>query len=101
VAEEKKDKGGKLITVEMSKEMAKGVYANWMRIGHTREEFCLDFATIYGGHGIVTTRIFVTPSLLKRMIGVLEENLKKYEVKLGIKVKEGVEPKVKMGFIPK
>ena len=81
--------------------MAKGVYANWMRVGHTNEEFCLDFATLYGGHGIVAARIFVTPSLLKRMIGTLEKNLKSYEVKLGIKVKEGVEPKVKMGFTPK
>jgi len=100
VAEKEKVKGKKLTLVEMSKEMAKGVYANWMRVGHTKEEFCFDFATVYGGHGIVTARVFVTPSLLKRMVGVLEKNLKKYEVELGIKVKEGVEPKVEMGFTP-
>lgn len=101
MAKKEKVKGRKPIVVEMSKEMAKGIFANWMRVGHTNEEFCLDFATLYGGYGVVAARIFVTPSLLKRMIGVLEKNVKSYEVSLGIKVAEGIEPEVKMGFAPK
>jgi hypothetical protein len=56
-----------------------GVYANQMLIGHTREEFLLDFINLFPPQGVVNARVIVSPGHLKRMIRALAENLKKYE----------------------
>lgn len=72
----------------------KGIYANLMLVSHTGEEFCLDFVTRYPDHCEVAARIFISPGHLKRVIGALQDNMKKYEKKLGKEVQPAEEPKI-------
>lgn len=78
MSEKKKD-----VTIKMPDEVLRGVYANQMIVQHTREEFVLDFANIFPPGGVVTARVVVSPGHLKRMIGALAENLRKYEAQFG------------------
>ncbi len=88
------------IKIKITDEVMKGAYANFMKVSHAKEEFVLDFANVVPPTGILTARIITSPGHLKRIIGALEYNLKKYEEKFG-KIKEAEEPKEeKIGFHP-
>jgi hypothetical protein len=76
-----------------------GVYANNMMVGHTKEEFILDFMMISPPFGSVTARVVISPGHMKRMVSALTENLKKYESKFG-KLAEAAEPPKTIGFHP-
>lgn len=90
---------GKQIQIRINDNELKGVYANLMRVMHTKEEFILDFANVVLPEegGIVTARVITNPGHLKRIIKALEENLKNYEEKFG-KIEEAEEPSRKIGF---
>jgi len=60
-----------------------GVYSNQMVVSHTREEFVLDFVTMFPPQGVVAARVIVSPGHLKRMIRALGENLARYERHFG------------------
>ncbi|HMB65481.1 MAG TPA: DUF3467 domain-containing protein [Patescibacteria group bacterium] len=81
------NQGQKQIQLKMSEEVAKGFYANAMLNNHTKEEFVLDFMSIFGQNGTMGARVIVSPGHFKRMIRAMEENLKKYEEAYG-KVEE-------------
>jgi len=89
----------KEIKIKIGDNELKGVYANLMRVMHTKEEFVLDFANVVFPQegGIVTARVITSPGHLKRIIRALEENLKRYEEKFG-KIEEAKEPETKIGF---
>lgn len=71
------------LNVKISDEELKGRYANLLRITHTREEFILDFINLVPPQGMVTARLVTSPGHLKRIIGALQENLKRYEDAFG------------------
>ena len=77
------------IQVKASDEVLKGVYSNVIRVGHTREEFFLDFLNIFPPAGIATARVIVSPSHMKRILATLDENLKSYEKEFGELKAEG------------
>ncbi len=86
------------IKIKITDDVIRGVYANFMKVSHTKEEFVLDFANIVPPTGIISARIITSPGHLKRVIGALEYNLKKYEERFG-KIKEAEEIKEeKVGF---
>jgi len=88
------------IKIKITDEVMKGSYANFMRVSHTRERFVLDFANIVPPTGIISARVITSPGHLKRIVGALEYNLKKYEEKFG-KIEEAKEIKEeKVGFHP-
>lgn len=87
------------VQVQASKDELKGSYSNVMRAVHTKEEFVLDFMNIVEKNGLLSSRIIVSPGHFKRMVKVLQDNLKKYEEKYG-KIEEGEEPKNQIGFTP-
>lgn len=87
----------KEIKIGISQEAMKGTYANWMQVGHTKEEFHLDFATVFGTKGLINARIILSPGHTKRVIRALVDNLAKYEKKFG-QVKEAEEPQQSIGF---
>jgi len=90
----------KEIKIKITDDVMKGSYANFMRVSHTKEEFVLDFANIVPPTGIISARVITSPGHLKRIIGALEYNLKKYEEKFG-KIEEAEEIKEeKIGFRP-
>lgn len=84
------------LNVKIPDEELKGRYSNLLRIMHTREEFILDFLMGVPPHGVVTSRIITSPGHLKRIIGALTDNLKKYEAAYGL-VREAQEPAGDLG----
>jgi hypothetical protein len=88
--------GGQL-QVKVTDEILKGVYANMVQVGHSQEEFILDFMNLFPPTGIVTSRVIISPSHAKRIAAALLDNIKSYEQQFGsIKSAEG--PAQKIGF---
>jgi hypothetical protein len=85
------------IQVKVTDEVLKGVYANMVQIGHTREEFIMDFMNLFPPQGIINSRVIVSPSHMKRIIAALEENVKRYQEQFG-DIPEGVNPQHNFGF---
>lgn len=73
----------KNISVDIPRELRKGVYSNIMTVTHTAEEFMLDFALRMPPKTVIVARIMVSPGHMKRMVEVLQENLKRYEANFG------------------
>lgn len=69
------------IDINLSEEVAQGTYSNLAIITHTDNEFCLDFVAILPGipKGNVRSRIILTPKNAKRLLGALNENVRKFE----------------------
>jgi len=74
---------GQQIQIKINDETAKGHYANAMMVNHSKEEFVLDFMSIFGGQGVVNSRVVISPGHFKRVISALVDNLKKYEDQFG------------------
>jgi hypothetical protein len=85
------------LQVKVSDEILKGVYSNMVQIGHTREEFVLDFMNVYPPAGTLNSRVIMSPSHIKRVLTALEDNLKKYEAQFG-KIEAGQAPQHTVGF---
>ncbi len=77
------DKKGKKkqLNIELTKEVAEGVYSNLVMISHSPEEFILDFIRVVPGveKAQVKNRIIVTPQHAKRLLRALHENIERYE----------------------
>ncbi len=69
------------INVEISEEMAEGVYANLAMIAHSNTEFVLDFIRMMPGvpKAKVKARVILTPEHAVRLLGALQDNIRKYE----------------------
>ena len=75
---------GRRVEIKLPDKLAGGTYANNMVVAHTREEFVLDFMTLYSDQvGVVTARVIVSPGHLKRIVRALEENMSRYESQFG------------------
>ncbi len=71
------------VVIKATDELMRGVYANILRITHTKEEYVLDFMSVIDGNGALVSRVFMSPGHLKRTIKALKENLGKYEQNFG------------------
>ncbi|NIM90909.1 MAG: DUF3467 domain-containing protein [Candidatus Aminicenantes bacterium] len=89
----------KKIDIKVDEQIALGQYSNLAAIRHTREEFIFDFAFVFpdGPMGKLVSRIILSPAHVKRFMGALEENLKKYEKNFGPITPADVPPSV--GFV--
>ena len=85
------------IQIKASDEKLKGEYANVMQVLHTKEEFVLDFLTVFPPTGALNSRVIVSPSHFKRMVAAMQENLKKYEDQFG-KIEPSEAPNNTIGF---
>lgn len=89
---------GQQLQVKVNDDVLKGVFANMVQIGHTPEEFILDFMNLFPPAGILTSRVVVTPQHMKRIVEALQDNLKKYEDQFG-KIQAGQGPQAhNIGF---
>lgn len=88
---------GQQIQVKVTDEMLKGVYANQAMIGHTSEEFVLDFINVFPPAGTLASRVIMSPSHFKRLLGAMQQNLKQYEDEYGT-ISLAVVPDQKIGF---
>lgn len=73
------------IDVELSEEIAEGIYANLAMIAHSNSEFIVDFIRLMPGvpKAKVKSRIILTPEHAKRLLQALKENIRKYEENFG------------------
>lgn len=73
------------INVELSEEMAEGVYSNLAMIAHSNSEFVLDFIRMLPGvpKAKVKARVIITPEHAKRLLSALQDNVRKYEATYG------------------
>lgn len=90
MADDKSKKPGNHINIELSEEMADGVYSNLAVITHSNQEFIVDFLRIMPGvpKAKVKSRIILTPQHAKRLMKALIDNVKKFESQHG-EIKEG------------
>ncbi len=91
--------GGQQVQIKMSDEVAKGVYSNMVQVGftHSGEEFVLDFFQLVPPLPQAVARVILSPSHAKRILGMLQENLQRYEDKYGT-ISLAVVPDQKIGF---
>ncbi|AGA76555.1 DUF3467 domain-containing protein [Echinicola vietnamensis] len=88
------------INVELSDEVAEGIYANLAMIAHSNSEFVLDFIRLMPGvpKARVKSRIIMTPDHAKRLLSALQDNVEKYEKAFG-KIEAGQDvPEFPMNF---
>lgn len=73
------------INIELTEEIAEGVYANLAMIAHSNSEFVIDFIRLMPGvpKAKVKSRIVITPEHAKRLLAALKDNIRKYEEHFG------------------
>ena len=82
---DEKDQKQSQINIELSEEMAQGVYSNLAIITHSNAEFIVDFVSMMPGtpKAQVKSRIILTHQHAKRLLNALNENVKKFEAQNG------------------
>ena len=81
------------LNIELSEEVAEGIYSNLAIITHSNSEFVIDFVKVMPGipKAKVKSRIVLTPQHAKRLLAALQDNISKFESIHGtIKQTEGV-----------
>ncbi len=75
----------KEIKIELTPEVAGGVYANLAVISHSPNEFFLDFINVAPNmpQARVQSRIIMTPENMKNLMFALRDNVQKYEQTFG------------------
>lgn len=88
------------INIELSEEMAEGVYANLAMIAHSNAEFVIDFIRMMPGvpKAKVKSRIVITPEHAKRLLFALKENISRYEQTFG-EIKHQDDPMFPLPFV--
>jgi hypothetical protein len=73
------------LQIELSDEVAQGIYSNLAVIAHSASEFVIDFVSLLPGapKAKVKSRIVLTPEHAKRLMHALNDNVKKYESQFG------------------
>lgn len=92
---------GNELQIELSEEVAEGIYSNLAIINHSNTEFVVDFVRIMPGvpKAKVQSRIILTPHHAKRLLMALGENIGRYEEVFGeIEVKDHLNPPIPMNF---
>ncbi|MDD2798236.1 MAG: DUF3467 domain-containing protein [Bacteroidales bacterium] len=71
------------IEIELSEEVAQGIYTNLAVITHSSSEFVLDFVRMMPGvpKAQVKTRLVMSPENAKRLLFALGDNIGKFEGK--------------------
>jgi hypothetical protein len=74
------------IQIELTEDIALGIYSNLAIIAHSSSEFIVDFVRLLPGisKAKVQSRIILTPEHAKRLFLALTDNIKKYESQHGI-----------------
>ena len=85
MADEKNKPAENQINIELSEEIAEGIYSNLAMIAHSNSEFVIDFIRLMPGvpKARVKSRIIITPEHAKRLLAALKDNISKYEATFG------------------
>ena len=73
------------LNIELSEEIAEGIYSNLAIITHSNSEFVVDFIKLMPGvpKAKVKSRIVLTPQHAKRLMKALIDNVKRFEAQHG------------------
>ncbi len=79
-------KNQKQINIELSEEIAEGIYSNLAMITHSNAEFIIDFIKMMPGipKAKVKSRVILTPQHAKRLLRALQDNISKFEAVHGV-----------------
>ncbi len=82
MAQEKKENQ---IDIELTEEIADGIYSNLAIISHSNSEFVVDFVRMLPGlpKAKVKSRIVLNPQHAKRLLMALSDNIHKFEDNFG------------------
>ncbi len=99
MADQKDQPRGNQLNIEISEEVADGVYSNLAIITHSNSEFVLDFVRVMPGvpKAKVKSRILLTPQHAKRLMRALADNIQKFEGVHG-QIRETEMPEIPMNF---
>jgi hypothetical protein len=88
------------LNIELTEEMAEGVYANLAMIAHSNSEFVIDFIRMMPGvpKAKVKSRVVITPEHAKRLMLALHENISKFEEIFGPIKEQEAYPRFPMNF---
>ncbi|MCB0736330.1 MAG: DUF3467 domain-containing protein [Bacteroidetes bacterium] len=80
---DKKEEGQ--VNIELTEEIAEGVYSNLAVITHSNTEFVVDFVRIMPGvpRAKVKSRIVLTPHHAKRLLKAMQDNIARFESQNG------------------
>jgi len=69
------------LNIELTEEIAEGIYTNLAVITHSNAEFVIDFIRVMPGvpKAKVKSRLILTPEHAKRLLSALEDNVEKFE----------------------
>ncbi len=69
------------LNIELTEEIAEGIYSNLAIITHSTSEFVVDFVKIMPGtpKAKVKSRVVLTPQHAKRLMKALQDNISKFE----------------------
>jgi len=69
------------LNIELSEEIAEGIFSNLAIITHSNTEFVMDFIRVMPGipKAKVKSRIILTPEHAKRLMSAMMDNIEKYE----------------------
>lgn len=78
------------LNIELSEEVAEGIYSNLAILTHSNAEFVIDFIKVMPGtpKAKVKSRILLTPQHAKRLLKALQDNIEKFEATHGV-ISEG------------
>lgn len=96
-------KNSNQIDIELSEEVAEGIYSNLAIISHSNSEFVADFVRLLPGvpKAKVKSRIVLSPQHAKRLMMALSDNIDKFEKAFGpIKMQESAPQFPPMNFGP-
>ncbi len=87
------------LNIELSEEMAEGIYSNLAIITHSNAEFIIDYIRMMPGvpKAKVKSRIVLTPQHAKRLLHALKDNIQKFEQVHGT-IKESEVQSIPMNF---
>ena len=88
------------INIELSEDVAEGIYANLAMIAHSNSEFVIDFIRLMPGvpKAKVKSRIVITPEHAKRLLKALSDNIQKFEETFGAIKQSEEAPKFPINF---
>ncbi len=87
------------MNLELSEEVAEGIYSNLAIINHSSSEFILDFVKIMPGipKARVKSRIVLTPQHTKCFLRALQDNISRFENQHG-EIKDMEQPQIPLNF---
>lgn len=99
MADQKDQARGNQLNIEISEEVADGIYSNLAIITHSNSEFVVDFVRVMPGvpKAKVRARILLTPQYAKRLMRALADNVQKFEQVHG-PIRESEMPEIPMNF---